>query len=398
MSVLRAVAVTATGASAYIAYAALADSTHPSWQQVVIPAMRLLDAERAHHVAVGLASFGLSPADPLIDAEERGDTSLAVLRTAVWGLEFANPVGLAAGFDKGAECVPALLSMGFGFVEVGSVTPEPQPGNPLPRMWRIPERGAVVNRYGFNSDGQEVVAGRLQALRDGPPLRGVLGVNLGKNKYTPEVDAALDFQKGAKRLHSFGDYMVVNVSSPNTPGLRALQGREILKGLLGAVQVSLREVAGAAGPPPLLVKITCDMTRAELADIAAVVLQLGVDGVIVSNTTVERPGFDMSIEGPHKEAGGMSGEPLREMATESVRSMYELTKGKVPIVGVGGVGSGADALEKIKAGASLVQIYSSMTLQGPGVVSRIKSELAVLLRDEGYACVTDAVGASAQRS
>jgi len=330
------------------------------------------------------------------------------LTTTVWGRKFTNPIGMAAGFDKHAEVIEPLLGIGFGFVEIGSVTPLEQFGNPKPRCFRLEEHGAVINRYGFNSEGVDTVQGRLAALRKKQyeeqqqegvsrfPV-GIVGVNLGKNKTSP--DAAADYTTGVYKLGPYADYLVINISSPNTPGLRALQSRAELENLVKAVKAARdiqwnknKNALNGGTPPPLLIKIAPDLTEADKADIAAVVMKQGVDGLIISNTTIERPG---SIpDHPHgKETGGLSGAPLFEPSTAVLRDMYKLTKGKIPIIGVGGVSTGQDAYDKIKAGASLVELYSAFTYAGPSLVPRMKKELAQCLRKDGYESVAEAVGA-----
>ncbi|EIE19684.1 dihydropryrimidine dehydrogenase [Coccomyxa subellipsoidea C-169] len=352
----------------------------------------LLDAERAHNVAIWAAVHGLLP------IEKRSDPP--ILRTTVWGKHFSNPIGLAAGFDKDAQALEGLLGLGFGFVEIGSVTPLPQPGNDQPRAFRIPELKAVINRYGFNSQGLDVVRANLIAYRRSQlhrpanqpgPGPGLVGVNLGKNKLSE--DAAADYCLGVSKLAPYADYLVINVSSPNTPGLRALQSRKELEKLVRKVKATRDGMSwGAAGPPPLLVKIAPDITDADKSDIAAVALKLGIDGLIVSNTTICRP--PAVAEHPEgKEAGGLSGAPLRFMSTEVLRDMYRLTKGKLPIIGVGGVSSGADAYAKIRAGASLVELYTGLVYEGPILLRRMKLELTALLQRDGFASVHDAIGA-----
>jgi dihydroorotate dehydrogenase len=301
-----------------------------------------------------------------------------VLATEVWGRRFANPLGISAGFDKNAEVVAPLLRLGFGFVEVGSITPKPQPGNPRPRVFRLPGDRALVNHEGI--PGAEP---RLRALR-ADPVPGVLGVNLGKNK---EGEARADYAAGARALARYADYLVVNVSSPNTPGLRALQGRAELEGLIDAVRAALPET-----PPPLVLKIAPDLTEADRRDIAAVALER-LDGLIVSNTTVARPD---GLHGPRaSETGGLSGRPLFAPSTALLAEMYRLTQGRVPLIGVGGIESGATAYAKIRAGASLVQLYTALIYEGPGLVARIKRELAAQLKRDGFSRVAEAVGADA---
>ncbi|XP_073692960.1 dihydroorotate dehydrogenase (quinone), mitochondrial [Garra rufa] len=307
---------------------------------------RFVGAETAHVMAVRLIGLGLVPHNNYKDP--------ASLEVHVMGRKFQNPVGLAAGFDKHGEAVDGLYRLGFGFVEVGTVTPKAQEGNPKPRVFRLDSDQAVINRYGFNSCGLSAVQERLKARKHvqseltkaGNPL----GINLGKNKLS--TDAASDYVEGVQTLGPLADYLVVNVSSPNTPGLRDLQGKEELRHLLDKV---------------------------------------GVDGLMVSNTTVSRPD---TLKDPKKhEIGGLSGQPLKDLSTQTVREMYTLTQGKLPIVGVGGVASGQDALDKIRAGASLVQLYTALVYQGPPVVKKIKRELDDLLKAQGFTCVAEAVGA-----
>jgi dihydroorotate dehydrogenase len=311
----------------------------------------------------------------------------AILGTNVFGLDFPNPVGLAAGFDKNAEVFAPSLRLGFGFVEIGSVTPRPQAGNPRPRLFRLPGDGAVVNRMGFNNDGVAAVQGRLARRPPAGRARGILGANLGKNK--DSIDAAADYAAGVRALGPHADYLVINVSSPNTPGLRALQGRAPLEALIAAV----REARGGRRPP-LLLKIAPDLSEADKQDIAEVALAGGLDGLVVSNTTIARPA---SLTGAAaKETGGLSGRPLFEPSTAVLADMYRLTAGRLPLVGVGGVSSGDDAYAKIRAGASLVQVYTALVFDGPGLVQRIKRDLAARLRQDGFRQVAQAVGADHQ--
>uniref|UniRef100_A0A674IZ67 Dihydroorotate dehydrogenase (quinone), mitochondrial n=2 Tax=Terrapene triunguis TaxID=2587831 RepID=A0A674IZ67_9SAUR len=331
----------------------------------------LLGPETAHVLAIRLLSLGVLPRVAQRDS--------AMLEVCVLGRRFRNPVGLAAGFDKHGEAVDGLAKLGFGFVEVGSVTPQPQEGNPKPRVFRLPEDQAVINRYGFNSHGHAAMERRLRA-RQGVQLQlteaGMpLGINLGKNKGS--ADAAADYVDGVRTLGPLADYLVVNVSSPNTPGLRDLQGKAELRRLLAKV-LEERDALRCEHKPAVLVKIAPDLTAQDKQDIASVVTELGVDGLVVTNTTTSRPS---SLRGTLRaEPGGLSGRPLRALSTQTVGEMYSLTQGKVPIIGVGGVSSGQDALEKIRAGASLVQMYTALTYQGPPVVGVVKRELEVLLR------------------
>ncbi|MHA1597732.1 MAG: quinone-dependent dihydroorotate dehydrogenase [Alphaproteobacteria bacterium] len=339
------------------------------------PLLRLLDAETAHGLAIKALASGLLPAPATFE-----DT---VLAQTLWGRDFANPVGLAPGFDKNARVTDALLAQGFGFVEVGSVTPRPQPGNPKPRLFRLTSEGAVINRMGFNNDGIEAVAKRLAGR--GP---GIVGVNLGKNKDSD--NAAADYATGVRALAALADYLVVNVSSPNTPGLRALQGREPLRELLQAA-LAARTAAVPDNPPPLLLKIAPDLTDEDKSDIAEVALETGIDGLIATNTTIARP--DGLHGGAVDEAGGLSGKPLMQPSTRVLADMYRLTGGKLPLIGVGGISSGDDAYAKIRAGASLVQLYTALIYRGPGLVNVIKRRLVVLLKADGFDNISEAIGA-----
>ncbi|MDH3703390.1 MAG: quinone-dependent dihydroorotate dehydrogenase [Alphaproteobacteria bacterium] len=341
--------------------------------RLTLPLLRCVDPERAHRVTLWGLRHGLAPVQ-----REPDDPILA---SRVWGLEFPNPVGLCAGFDKNAEAYEALLRMGFGFVEIGTVTPRPQAGNPRPRIFRLPEDGALINRLGFNNEGLEAVAARVRH-----PRSGILGINIGKNKET--ADAAADYVPAARRLAPFADYMVINVSSPNTPGLRALQGGAALSELIAKVQDVLTETAA---PPPLLVKIAPDLDAEGEAEIAKVALDRGVDGLIVSNTTVARPA---GLSGRHRgEDGGLSGRPLFAASTELLARLYRLTEGRLPLVGVGGIANAEDAYAKIRAGASLVQLYTALVHQGPQLLQRIKEDMAQMIRRDGASSIADMVGA-----
>ena len=350
--------------------------------RLVRPLVFALDAERAHHLAVA-ALKRRAPRAPAADDP--------ILATRVFGIDFTNPVGIAAGFDKHGEAPVQLAALGFGFVEIGSVTPRPQAGNPKPRNFRLTEDRAVINRYGFNSAGAEAARANLEAARTRAPSlfdAVPLGINLGKNKETPPERAADDFAQAAEALRGFGRYVVVNVSSPNTPGLRALQGRGELAAILACVSAAIE---GAAKRKPLLVKIAPDLAEADLADVAALALDGACDGVIISNTTIRRPD---GLKSRHRaEAGGLSGAPLKPLALDTLRAMYRLTQGRVPMVGVGGIASGADAYERIRAGASLVQLYSALVFEGPGLAVAVKRDLADLLRFNRHATLADAVGA-----
>ncbi len=340
-----------------------------------MPLFRLLDPERAHALAVWALAHGFGPRDDKPD-----DSTLC---TNLWGLRFSNPIGLAAGFDKDAAAFAGALRLGFGFVETGTVTPRPQPGNPKPRLFRLREDGAVINRYGFNSAGLEISANRLRKRGD-----GIVGANIGRNKDSEDAEA--DYVAGAQRLAPLSDYLVINVSSPNTPGLRALQDRTQLSGLITATRHAATGACGGESRP-LLVKIAPDLTNEDKQDIAATVRETNVDGLIVSNTTITRPAGLKSRD--YLETGGLSGVPLFPLTRDLVCEMYQLTQGNLPLIGVGGIASGADAYAMIRAGASLVQLYSALVFHGPSLIPRIKEELVGLLRADGFNNVADAVGA-----
>ena len=325
-------------------------------------------------MTIGLLKAGMVPSQDTI--------SDPIIASRHWGLDFPNPVGLAAGFDKNGEVPDEMLGQGFGFVEIGSVTPRPQDGNPQPRLFRLAEDRAVVNRMGFNNLGLDAVAANLKARK----AKGVVGANLGKNKDTE--DAAADYVLGVKKLGPLSDYLVINVSSPNTPGLRALQGRGPLEALIGRVQEAVSKLPAKK---PLLLKIAPDLTEDDRKDIAEVALTSGLDGLICSNTTIERPASLTSAEA--KQTGGLSGAPLFEPSTAVLREMYALTGGKILLVGVGGIGSLDQAYAKIRAGASLLQLYSALVYSGTGLVNQINNGLIELLKRDGFAHLAGAVGA-----
>ncbi len=308
------------------------------------------------------------------------------LRTSCLGLEMENPIGLAAGFDKGDVNASGLFALGFGHVEIGTITPRPQAGNPRPRLFRLPEHRAILNRMGFNNDGAEAVAQRMASLLPGARL-GAIGVNVGKNKDTPNERAEEDYVACIERLQPCADYLVVNLSSPNTPGLRALQDREPLERLLRACVARTRPAKR-----PLLVKLAPDLAPEALDEAVDVAFASGADGIIATNTTVQRPG-GVDRHPLARETGGLSGAPLEPMATAAVRRIYARTRGRIPVIGVGGVMSAEDVYAKIRAGASLVQTYTGLVYGGPGFVRQVLRRLPALLARDGFARVSDAVGA-----
>lgn len=341
------------------------------YRKFIFPLVQNIDAETAHRATLKLLSC--APLPPAASDDP-------VLATTLFGKHLDNPVGLAAGFDKNAEVPDAMLRLGFGFVEVGGITPKPQAGNPRPRVFRLPEDRAVINRMGFNNDGLEVATKRLQA-RQGRP--GIVAANLGANK--DSADRPGDYAISYERLAPLVDFAVVNVSSPNTPGLRNLQGREELAALLTRLQP-----LHARLKTPLLVKIAPDLADEDIRDVAELALQFKLDGIVATNTTIARPASLRSAN--RGETGGLSGAPVFEASTAVLRQLYGHVGGRIPLIGVGGIASGAQAYAKIRAGASAVQLYSALVYEGPGLVSRIKRDLAALLKRDGFRSVAEAVG------
>ncbi|KAK3922975.1 Dihydroorotate dehydrogenase (quinone), mitochondrial [Frankliniella fusca] len=372
-------AVCTGGASVFGAYN-LYTGNEKFYETILIPLSHRLDPETAHNLAVKAAKYNLLPRSNFKDP--------ASLSSRVWDLQFQNPVGMAAGFDKQGEAVRGLHSMGFGFVEIGSVTPLPQPGNPKPRVFRLTEDSAIINRYGFNSEGHEAVLERLHVLKENG-TDCIIGVNLGKNKTSS--DPVKDYVDGIIKFGEVADYLVINISSPNTPGLREWQNSSQLRELLTAL-VSARNNLPTSSKPPILVKLAPDLNAQERKDIAKVISskECKIDGLIISNTTITRPEDLQSYAS--KEVGGLSGKPLTNSSTALIKDMYSLTKGKLPIIGVGGIFTGQDAYEKVRAGASLVQFYTAYVYHGPPRITKIKEELDNLLRADGFSNISEAVG------
>ena len=350
----------------------------PDLYRLFRPVLHALPPEAAHELSLWALERG---AGRFFEAPPAAEPDPSVLGQRLWDLDFANPVGLAAGYDKDARVPDTILGFGFGFAEVGTVTPRPQPGNFKPRLFRLDQSRTIINRLGFNSGGLDAVCGRL-ARRN---RSGVVGVNLGSNR--DSKDMAGDYAEGIRRTARLADYLVVNVSSPNTPGLRELQRRAVLALLLERLIV-VRDETGC--PVPLLVKIAPDLTSEERADIAEVALETGIDGMIVANTTLARPS-GLVARHAHQ-AGGLSGPPLFAPSTALLADMYRLTRGRLPLIGVGGISNAADAYAKICAGASLVQLYTALVFAGPGLVGQIKSGLVALLRRDGFSSIVEAVG------
>lgn len=380
--IAKSTAIVVTSGTVLFGITGLLFGNEAFYKNQVIPLVhKLVDEETAHRLAINAAKFGLLPRFGPNHRE------YPELRCSVLGHKFKNPVGLAAGFDKDGEAIEGFRKSGFGFIEIGSVTPLPQAGNPKPRVFRLIEDEALINRYGFNNSGVGTVYSRVKKafnVNSSVPL----GVNLGKNKESE--DANLDYEIGVNYFGAYSDYLVINVSSPNTPGLRTLQKKSDLQNLLSVVKKAVDRVGERK--PKLLLKISPDLTESEKNDIAKVVLDksYGVDGLIVSNTTISRPGILKSSK--KEEEGGLSGKPLKDISTECIRDMYRLTAGKMPIVGCGGISSGEDAYSKIRAGASLIQLYSAVVYQGFPVIGKIKRELVDLLRRDGFSNISEAVG------
>ncbi|NJD08220.1 MAG: quinone-dependent dihydroorotate dehydrogenase [Methylococcaceae bacterium] len=335
--------------------------------QALRPWLFRLDPETAHHLSLaGLSALaGLGPLNPL-------RRTLQDQPRTVMGIEFPNPVGLAAGLDKNGDCIDGMFALGFGFVEVGTVTPKPQPGNPKPRLFRLVEQQALINRLGFNNQGVDYLVERVKARRN----RGVLGINIGKNLTTAVESALDDYRIGLRKAHAHADYVTVNISSPNTPGLRTLQLGEHLAELLGGLTEERARLADEQGRrAPLAVKIAPDLEPEEIGPLAEMLVSHGVDGVIATNTTLSRAGVEDNLLSA--QAGGLSGRPLFEKSTAVVASLAETLQGALPIIACGGIFSAEDAKAKLRAGASLVQVYSGFIYRGPVLIEEIVRALSV---------------------
>jgi len=338
------------------------------------PILFQFDPEKVHYfVTRNLKRFNRFPGGAAL-SRAIWDVNDPRLEREVFGLKFKNPVGLAAGFDKNAELMGEMANIGFGFVEIGTVTPLPQPGNPQPRMFRLPADGALINRMGFNNFGVDVAAERIATFRKnakGAQRSLIIGGNIGKNKVTPNEDAVSDYIKCFDRLFDVVDYFVVNVSSPNTPGLRELQEKEPLMNLLNTLQ---QRNSKNGISRPILLKIAPDLTDSQLDDIVEIVQQTGIAGLIATNTTISRENLN-SPASLKDEMGGLSGMPLAKRSTEVISYIHKKSNGSFPIIGVGGIHSADDAIEKLNAGASLVQLYTGFIYEGPGLIGRINRSL-----------------------
>ena len=311
-----------------------------------------------------------------------------IIRQVIWNIEFNNPIGLAAGFDKNAFVIDETLNLGFGFVEIGTITPQPQKGNKKPRVFRLSKDKGIINFLGFNNNGIDKIEKRLKKRILNRYLSpGVLGINIGKNYFTKEIDK--DYAICLQRLGIYADYIAVNISSPNTEGLRDLQNRNNLEKLI----ISLKKIKNSKDEikdKPLLIKISPDINEEQKKDIALTSLAQGIDGLIISNSTLSRP--DSLMDKYKNKKGGLSGKPLHYLSNKLIKEMFNLTGGKIPIIGVGGVNSGRDAYEKIKAGASLVQIYTGLVFEGPDISNKINKEIISYLHEDGYSNISEAIG------
>lgn len=353
----------------------------PDPYRLARPFLFRMDAERAHDLTLKALRAGLIPPIQRI--------SDPALETTLWDRKFPNPVGLAAGFDKNAAVIGPMLGMGFGFVETGTVTPKPQAGNQKPRIFRHAHSESVINAMGFPNEGAEAFKRNFEEFlerRPRPP--GVIGINIGMNK--GQTEPAKDYRVLVRSLGPLADYLTVNISSPNTPGLRNLQKRDAFLDLLGIIMEERGRACGS-NPPPLLVKLAPDLTEAQQEEIAAASLEAGIDGLILTNTTTERPAHlpDDFVSRP----GGLSGRPLRDPSLKIIHNFYKLTGGKLPVIGVGGISGPQDAYDKIRAGASLIQLYTALVFQGPSVVRKINTGLIDLMKRDGFARIGQAVGA-----
>ena len=359
---------------------------------LIRPLLFTLDAERSHDLTLGLlrAAYRAPGVATLVHRCYAGRTP--ALPVEVMGLRFPNPLGLAAGLDKEARCLAPLLDFGFGFLELGTVTPRPQPGNPKPRLFRLTRHAAIINRMGFNSSGLAVFLANLAAQ----PRRGLIGINLGKNKLTPDAQAIDDYLTGLRAVYAHADYVTLNISSPNTPGLRALQDEAPLAVLLAALKHEQGLLAHTHGRyVPIALKIAPDLDDTGIDAIARLLIMHKMDAVIATNTTITRPGLEQ--EPLAFETGGLSGQPLRALSTQVIRRLHASLQGRIPIIGVGGIGNADEAWEKLVAGANLVQLYTAFIYQGPGVVGEIVRGLVEKVRAHDATNLADALQHARQR-
>lgn len=362
------------------------------YRNVMKPIFFAMHPERAHNTMIrGMNTAQYVPGMKALASAMYGVPKTKELSTELWGMEFHHPIGMAAGLDEDAKGAAMFSAIGFGFLEVGTVTPKPQLGNPKPRVFRLPQYKALINRMGFNNLGASTMADNLRKLNKRPiPI----AINIGKNKDTPNEQAAEDYRSCLRQLFPYGDFFVVNISSPNTPDLRKLQHGDDLSALLQAVmdEMSVQQAKYKCDGKPVLVKVAPDLSDEELEAIVATIMKSGVSGVIATNTTLSREG----IEHEHAhETGGLSGQPLKERSTAVIKHIYRLTEGKLPIIGSGGVFTSEDAYEKIRAGASLVEVYTGLIYEGPNINRNINKGLLALLARDGFTHISQAVGVDA---
>jgi len=353
---------------------------------LIRPLLFTLDAERSHDLTLDLLQTAYRTPGVATLVRRTYAGRIPALPVEVMGLRFPNPLGLAAGLDKEARCVAPLFDFGFGFLELGTVTPQPQPGNPKPRLFRLTRHAAIINRMGFNSSGLETFLGNLAAQ----PRHGLIGINLGKNKLTPDAQAIEDYLTGLRAVYANADYVTLNISSPNTPGLRALQDEAPLAALLTALKYEQALLArNHSRYVPIALKIAPDLDDAGIDAIARLLVERHVDAVIATNTTTMRPGLEHELKA--RETGGLSGRPLRTLSTQVIRRLYATLQGRIPIIGVGGISNADDAWEKLVAGADLIQLYTAFIYQGPGVVGNVVRGLAEKVRAYGATSLADAL-------
>ena len=349
---------------------------------MLVNLLRLLPPETAHEITISLLKSNLN-------FKNKKNFEFKSLKQTILGIDFLNPIGLAAGFDKNAEVIRPMLSYGFGFVEVGTITPKPQKGNAKPRIFRLLEDEAIINHLGFNNYGSEEISKNLKSFYKYNNYTGVIGINIGKNKSTKnDID---DYLYCIEKLGSYGNYITINISSPNTPGLRNLQLRGRIETLVKKIQNKQREVK-LLSDKPIFIKISPDLDDEQLRDIALMALANNVKGLIISNSTIKRP--NSLISSYKNEIGGLSGKPIFLNSTIILKKMYSLTNGQIPLIGVGGISNGYECYEKIKAGASLVQLYTALVYHGPKIINNIIKELNGLILTDGFKNISEAVGKS----
>ena len=349
---------------------------------MLINLLRLLPPEQAHQITIKLLKSNIA-------FSKKENQKFKALKQTIFGIDFLNPLGLAAGFDKNAEVIKSMLSYGFGFIEVGTITPKPQKGNEKPRIFRLLEDEAIINHLGFNNDGSEIALKNIKSFYEGDYFGGIIGINIGKNKSTQnDID---DYLYCVEKFANYGNYITINISSPNTPGLRDLQLRGRIEALVKKIQNKQNEIK-QLNNKPIFIKISPDLNDEQLRDIALMSLANNVNGLIISNSTLKRP--NSLISAYKNEVGGLSGKPIFLDSTIILKKMYSLTNGQIPLIGVGGISNGHECYEKIKAGASLVQLYTALVYSGPKIINSIIKELNGLVLIDGFKNISEAIGKS----